>query len=87
MVVDICIPRGAALVSGSLETCQLGIVGHVEMAYSYQYHVGIGRTWHLRGRCLGVTRRWNHTIIMVVCHLRGWPMKISALVIRIPRIT
>ena len=51
MVVDICILWGAALVSGSLETCQLGTAGHVEMAYSYQHE--IGRTWHLRGRCFG----------------------------------
>ena len=51
MVVDTCIPRGAALVAGSLETCQLGTAGHVEMAYSYQHHVEIGRTWHLRGQC------------------------------------
>ena len=35
MVVDTCIPRGAALVAGSLETCQLGTAGHFEMAYSY----------------------------------------------------
>ena len=35
MVVDTCIPKGAALVAGSLETCQLGTAGHVGMAYSY----------------------------------------------------
>ena len=53
MVVDTCIPRRAALVAGSLETYQLGTAGHVEMAYSYQHHVEIGRTWHLRGRRFG----------------------------------
>ena len=33
-----------------------------------------------------VTRRWNHSF-MVVCHLRGWPLKISVLVNQIPRMT
>ena len=42
--VDTCIPtpEGCCLVTGSLETCQLGTAGHVEIAYSYQHHVEIG---------------------------------------------